>query len=366
MRAIGLMSGTSLDGMDAALIETDGTSVQRYGPALTMPFNPKTKTALKNAVDDALQWRFEGAVPASFAAAGHLLAVSAKAAVLAVMQKADADAAAIDVVGFHGQTVLHIPPHGGACGQTCQIGDAQWLAHALSVPVVHDFRTPDMQAGGHGAPFAPGYHMALAANLPKPVMILNVGGVGNLTWLGENDEVLAFDTGPANGPIDAWVSAHNAGSYDAEGALAAKGRVDETRLKRLMAAPYFTQTPPKSADRWEFDDRAVHGLSLQDGAATLTAWCAQSIANALAFLPQKPVSIAVCGGGRKNPVLMALLREYTQLPVVPAEDMGWRGDALEAEAFAYLAVRRMHNLPTSWPQTTGASHPVCGGKIIRP
>ncbi len=366
MRAIGLMSGTSLDGMDAALIETDGECVTCFGPALTLPFDAPTKAALQTAVADALQWRFIGPTPASFVPAAKKLAISAKQAVLAIVQQAQLDLGDIDVVGFHGQTVVHLPPAGESLGQTCQIGDAKWLADSLKTQIVHDFRSKDMHAGGHGAPLAPGYHVALAAAQPKPFMVLNLGGVGNLTWIGEKGEILAFDTGPANGPIDAWINANGVGAYDQNGALAAKGHIDEKRLATLLAAPYFALQPPKSADRWDFDNALIEGLGVEDGAATLTAWCARSVQKALNFLPNPPLRIAVCGGGRKNPILMALLRAYTKLDVVPVEDLGWRGDALEAEAFAFLAVRRLRQLPTSWPQTTGINRPACGGEVIQP
>ncbi len=365
MRAIGLMSGTSLDGMDAALLETDGEVVTGFGPALSIPFAKDDKAVLQQAVDDALVWRFEGDTPPSFAPASFVLSALAEKAVREIVQEARLTMDAIDIVGFHGQTVLHHPPTGGNTGQTCQIGGGEELAEALGVPVVHDFRSRDMQAGGHGAPLAPAYHRARAAMLNKPLMVLNVGGVGNLTYLGENDEILAFDTGPGNGPLDAWVRKNAAGDMDLGGALAARGHVDEGILSVLMSAPYFTQKPPKSADRWDFDLTPVQGLSLEDGAATLTAWCAQSIASALVYLPERPRTVLVCGGGRNNPCLMAQVQQRTGIAVQAVETQGWRGSDLEAEAFAYLAVRVSRGLPTSWPETTGAKAPVCGGVITK-
>ncbi len=365
MRAIGLMSGTSLDGMDAALLETDGQGISGFGPALTIPFGKSEKTVLQQAVDDALVWRFEGVAPASFAPAARLLATIAEKAVRAITKKATIELNMIDLVGFHGQTVLHQPPTDGHLGQTCQIGDARELAMALGVSVVHDFRAKDMQAGGHGAPLAPAYHRARAADLPKPLMVLNIGGVGNLTYLGQDGEMLAFDTGPGNGPLDAWVRERGAGEMDVGGVYAAKGKVDRDCLHALMSSPYFAQKPPKSADRWDFDMALVRGLSLEDGAATLTAWCAQSIALALEYLPERPRNILICGGGRHNPQLMAQVQKRTGIAVQPVEAAGWRGDALEAEAFAYLAVRVFRGLPTSWPQTTGVRAPVSGGNVIK-
>ncbi len=366
MRAIGLMSGTSLDGMDAALIETDGERITHHGPAQTLPFDAATKALLQSAVDDALGWQFTGEEPASFAPAAKALAKVAQSAVEAVMMEAGLGPKDIDLVGFHGQTVLHTPPANGAPGKTCQIGDAQALANALGIAVVHDFRTNDMAHGGQGAPLAPAYHRALAADLPKPVMILNLGGVGNLTWLGEGDQILAFDTGPGNGPLDAWVLQNGAGEMDRDGAIAAKGQVDETRIASFLAADFFALKPPKSVDRWDFNANAVKGMSLEDGAATLSAFCAQSVARALDWLLQRPTSILVCGGGRHNPVLMDHLAKATGIAIAPVEDQGWRGDALEAEAFAHLAVRHVRGLPLSWPGTTGVGSPICGGKLIRP
>jgi len=366
MRAIGLMSGTSLDGMDAALLETDGERITHHGPAQTIPFDGATKTLLQSAVADALDWQFAGAAPASFAPAAKALAKSAQSAVEVIMDAAVLGPKDIDLVGFHGQTVLHTPPVDGAVGQTCQIGDAQALANALGIAVVHDFREGDMAAGGHGAPLAPAYHRALAADLPKPVMILNLGGVGNLTWLGEDEQMLAFDTGPGNGPLDAWVQQNGAGDMDRGGAIAARGRVDEARITHLLKAEFFALKPPKSVDRWDFNANAVKGMSLEDGAATLSAFCAQSVARAMDWLPALPKSILVCGGGRHNPTLMGQLARAIGVPVAPVEDQGWRGDALEAEAFAHLAVRHVRALPLSWPQTTGVGAPMCGGRLVKP
>ena len=366
MRAIGLMSGTSLDGMDAALLETDGECIFYHGPALTLPFDEATKSLLQTAVEDALDWQFSGPEPKSFAPAAETLAISAQSAVEAIMRAAGLSPKDIDLVGFHGQTVLHMPPTDAALGQTCQIGDAQVLANALGISVVHDFRSLDMAAGGHGAPFAPAYHRALAADLPKPVMILNLGGVGNLTWLGEGGQMLAFDTGPGNGPLDIWVQQNGAGDMDRDGAIAAKGQVDEARIASFLDAEFFALKPPKSIDRWDYDARLVAGMSLEDGAATLSAFCAQSVARALDWLPQRPKSILVCGGGRHNPVMMEYLAKATGITIAPVEDQGWRGDALEAEAFAHLAVRHALGLPLSWPDTTGVGAPICGGRLVKP
>ncbi len=364
MRAIGFMSGTSLDGMDAALIETDGLEVTRFGPALTQTFSAAERAALQTAVDEALEWGFHGPEPHSFAPAAAILADSAARAMRAIL--AQDGAPNVDIIGFHGQTVLHKPPAQGQCGQTCQIGDAQVLADLCQAPVIADFRTKDMALGGQGAPLATAYHAALAHDMKKPVVVLNLGGVGNLTWVGTDGALLAFDTGPANGPIDAWVHSHGRGHYDADGALAAAGRVNEAALEALLVHDFYKTPPPKSADRWDFDLDAIAGLSVQDGAATLCALCAKSIAQALRWLPVPPKEILVTGGGRHNPVLMRAIARHCAIPAVPVETYGWRGDALEAEAFAFLAVRHVRGLPISWPQTTGANRPVCGGRRFEP
>ncbi len=366
MRAIGLMSGTSLDGMDAALIESDGKTISAFGPVAAIAFESEDKNLIQKAVDEALHWRFKGNDPASFEPAANVLTDYAIRAVKMVLEQSEYTIPDIDVIGFHGQTLIHQPPRHGKNGQTCQIGNAQMLADAFCIPVVYGFRSLDMAAGGHGAPLAPAYHKALAADLPKPLMILNLGGVGNLTWLGENGQILAFDTGPGNGPLDAWIQRHDAGDMDRDGNIAAVGSVDEARVQALMDCQFFWQRPPKSVDRWDFDETAVQEMSLEDGAATLSAFCAQSIADALRFVPERPKSLLVCGGGRHNPVLTAQIASRTGLNTLPVEAKGWRGDALEAEAFAYLAIRRVLDMPTSWPQTTGVKVAICGGAIAAP
>ncbi len=365
MHAIGLMSGTSLDGMDAALLETDGMRVLDFGPALTLPFDATTKFLLQRAVEDALEWRFDGDAPNSFTPAASALALCAQDAVQAVLNAAALDAEAVDVVGFHGQTVLHQPPTTRKRGKTCQIGDACALSSAIDIPVIYDFRSMDMASGGQGAPLAPAYHQALAVDLPKPVMILNIGGVGNLTWIGEDGAMLAFDTGPGNGPIDALISKAGAGEMDRGGIIAAKGQVNEASIETFLAADFFSAPPPKSLDRWDFDAHMVADMSLEDGAATLTAFCAATVARAIDWLPAPPKQILVCGGGRKNPTLMAALQARTKVPVYPVEENRWRGDALEAEAFAFLAVRHMLDMPISWPDTTGVAAPMRGGRLAQ-
>lgn len=351
--ALGLMSGTSLDGIDAALIRSDGHLQVETGRALTVPYDPAFRARLRGVLGG------RGAV----AEVGRELTLLHALAVRDLLAQAGMAAHEVAVVGFHGHTVLHEPRK----GRTWQIGDGALLAAETGIDVVADFRGNDMAAGGQGAPFAPLYHAARAVDLDKPMAVLNLGGVGNLTWLGAHseDDVLAFDTGPGNALIDDWVERHTGKSWDEGGVMARAGTVDETALTALMSHPYFQIPPPKSLDRDTFDPRPVTGLSVADGAATLTAFTAAAVAAARVHLPAPPRHWLVTGGGRHNPALMAALAERLAVPVEPVEAVGWDGDALEAQAFAYLALRSMDGLPLSLPGTTGANNPTTGGVLHR-
>lgn len=353
-RAIGLMSGTSLDGVDAAWIETDGHSIQGFGPALTIPYDDVLRRDLRAILDIAA-----GLTPGDTRLRDverRLTSVHAQA-VRAVGRDAD-------LIGFHGQTILHQPDR----RRTWQIGDAALLAAETGLPVAFDFRSADVAAGGQGAPLAPAYHAALARALPKPVVVLNIGGVANVTWIGADDDMLAFDTGPGNGPLDDWAERHTGQRFDQNGALARSGRVDDAVLQRLMAHPYFAQTPPKSLDRLDFaaslTASGVNALSAPDGAATLAAFTVRAVARAAFPLP--PKRWLVTGGGRRNPVLMEGLRRMLGVPVDPVDALGWNGDALEAQCFGFLATRVAAGLPLSFPATTGVPSPMMGGRIARP
>ena len=270
----------------------------------------------------------------------------------------------IDVIGFHGQTLWHHPKE----GVTFQIGDGALLAKATGIPVVNDFRSADVKAGGQGAPLVPLYHRALAAGLPKPVAILNVGGVSNITWIGgdSDDEILAFDVGPGNAPLDDWVLRRTRQVFDEHGLLAASGSIHHEFLNEALAHPFFKQKPPKSLDRNTFKNLVPDSLSAADGAATITKIIARSVVNGLGFMPQKPQYLYVTGGGRLNSTLMRYIADLTEIPVSSVDDLGWSGDGLEAEAFAYLAVRSRLGLPLSVPGTTGVAEPVTGGKFYKP
>lgn len=365
-RVIGLMSGTSLDGIDAALIETDGMTVARFGSGETMAYSVADRAVLQAAVDAALAWRFEGEEP-DFSAAERVLTARHAELVAKLLAAEGLTPGDIDLIGFHGQTVLHRAPSAGQPGRTRQIGDGQALADATGIPVVYDFRSEDVARGGQGAPLATLYHAALAewSDLPLPAAVLNLGGVANVTWLAPDADPVAFDTGPANGLIDAWCQRHIGEPYDRDGELALSGRIDAAALDALLAHPFFRLPPPKSLDRWDFTLDPVAALDAADGAATLTAFTAQTVADAIAQFG-RPDRLLVTGGGRHNPALMTMLETRIGVQPEPVESVGWRGDLLEAEAFAWLAARVERGLPTSLPSTTGVAEPVSGGRLVRP
>ena len=350
--ALGLISGTSADGVDAALIETDGERVLGAGMALTLPYPPALRRDLLAVMADP--GRAEHAGLAEIEAA--VTAANVEAARLLLQRSGQAPG----VVGMHGQTVLHRPER----RFTRQLGDGAALHAALGVPVVNRFRDADVASGGQGAPFAPLFHAALLHEQPGPVAVLNLGGVANVTYI-DGDEIVAFDTGPASALIDDWMGRHTGLAFDEDGRAAARGRVDAAALRALLAHPYFERAPPKSLDRNAFSAEPVALLGLEDGAATLTAFTAQSVARSLAHLRAPPLRWFVGGGGRHNTTLMAMLREALAAPVEAVDTLGWDGDAIEAQAFGFLAVRALNGLPLSVPGTTGVPHPMPGGVIHR-
>jgi anhydro-N-acetylmuramic acid kinase len=355
--ALGTMSGTSLDGVDAAVIETDGVQIFDFGPVAYRPYTEAEQAVLRAHLGC---WQSDGVTEA---------ARVVEEAHVAVMQ----DFANIAVAGFHGQTLAHDPGGRG----THQCGDGDRLAARLGCPVVWDFRSADVAAGGQGAPLAPFFHFALAKwiGAQGPVAFLNLGGVGNLTWVDPRHSdpanagaLLAFDTGPANAPINDAVRARFGLNFDADGHIAATGRADEAALAGFRADPYFARQPPKSLDRDHFAGlaQAVAALPDADAVATLTAAVVWSVKAALAHCPEPPARLLVTGGGRRNAALMAGLASAFAGLTDPVEAVGLDGDMLEAQAFAYLAVRVLRGLPTSAPGTTGVAAPVCGGRIALP
>jgi anhydro-N-acetylmuramic acid kinase len=354
--ALGLMSGTSMDGIDAAIIATDGEAVGESLGAITIPYPEALRRTLLQIAQDAAQAEADPLLDIERA-----VTEANAAAVRQILAESRLDARDIAVVGLHGQTILHRPQR----RFTRQLGDGTLLAALTGIDVVAGFRLADVAAGGQGAPFAPLFHAALARDLPRPLAVLNLGGVGNVTYI-DDATILAFDTGPGSALLDDWVRRHTGQPYDEDGRIARAGRSDEARLNRLLGAAYFARQPPKSLDRNDFPIAAVDGLSLQDGAATLAAFTVASVAAARDHLPTAPLRWLVTGGGRHNGVLMDGLAAVLGVPVDPVEAVGWQGDALEAQAFAFLAQRSRRGLPLSLPSTTGVPVPMPGGVLHRP
>jgi anhydro-N-acetylmuramic acid kinase len=362
LKAIGLMSGTSMDGIDVAVLDTDGERISAFGPARFAPYPVEMRARLRNAMERATRLPAAGPLPPELAALERELTQAHADAVAALLAEASLAVGQIDVIGFHGQALVHRPDR----RVTLQIGSGPQLAQATSVAVVNDFRTADVRAGGQGAPLTPIYHAALAADR-APVAVLNVGGVANVTFIGRDGKLIAFDTGPGNAPIDDWALKHTGKPVDEGGVLAAQGSAKENVIAALLRHDYFAQPAPKSLDRMDFNLDMAGNLSAEDGAATLTAFTARAVAKARDHLPQAPDTWIVCGGGRHNPTLMRELRSALEgATVITAEDAGWRGDFIEAEAFAYLAVRSLRGLPISFPGTTGAPRPMTGGVLSLP
>lgn len=362
LRTIGLMSGTSLDGVDAAWVETDGERIGRLGPSLTLPYDRALKADLRRLLDLAPGLTDDDALLRD--CVGRLTGRHIEA-VEALRRQVRAELGeGVDLLGFHGQTILHRP----AERRTWQVGDAAWLAAATGLPVAHDFRSADVAAGGQGAPLVPVVHAALAVSLPKPLAVLNLGGVANVTFIGRDGALLAFDTGPANGPLDDWTRRRTGSDYDEDGRLALSGTPDAVVLGRLLAQPYLAAAPPKSLDRLDFAqalrDAGLERLTPADGAATLVAFCAGCVAAAAGHFPEPARLWLVGGGGRHNPALMRALSGAVGAPVQPAESVGWQGDALEAQAFGVLAARVVRGLPLTFPGTTGVAGPLPGGRVV--
>ncbi len=366
--AIGLMTGTVLDGMiDIAMIRTDGESVQEFGPWTLAPYAEDVQALLARALAEAREWRFEGREPAVFAPAEEALTRGQSGAVSAFLAAHAIEPRDVAAIGFHGQSVLHRAPRDGRYGATRQLGDGPLMAALTGIDVVNDFRSADVRAGGQGAPLCASYHAALLrrADVAPDTAVLNLGGVANLTWLGADGSLIAFDTGPANAPINDWVQRATGQRMDLGGQLARMGKVDERRLERLLAHSYLGAPYPKSLDRFDFPASMAEGLSLEDGAATLTAFTAGAVGRALDLLPRRPARLVLCGGGRKNPALVDAITLRAGVTPIMAEDQGWRGDAIEAECFALLAVRALRGLPISFPTTTGVPAPMTGGILCK-
>jgi len=367
-QALGMMSGTSMDGIDIALMRSDGQTVEGERHHITIPYAKNMRVVIQNAMTAAKNCAFkDNSVQAIMDAEQQLTALHCDAisTFLATMGISAND---IDVIGVHGQTIVHCPDD----GWTWQLMDGAAVANRFGITTVSDFRSNDMRHGGQGAPLVPLYHHALLAsqNITEPVAVLNIGGVANVTWLDFSEQttsqsptIIAFDTGPGNAPLDDWAMRHMGQPCDLDGALAKKGTVDRGILQTWLANSYFQKKPPKTLDRDTFSYDLLETLSAENGAATLVAFIVESIGKATAFFPKAVSHWYVCGGGRHNPVLMEQLAKTLDGKVSPVEGLGWNGDALEAEAFAFLAVRALKGLALTQPSTTGVKTAVSGGVI---
>jgi anhydro-N-acetylmuramic acid kinase len=357
---LGLMSGTSLDGVDAAVLVTDGTTIESFGGHHFRPYSNGERDLLRRALAEARRLESRDQRPGVLAEAEAVVTAAHAEAVEALRAASGGE---IGLVGFHGQTVLHAPDR----RITVQIGDGAALARHLGLPVVWDFRAADVAAGGEGAPLVPVFHRAIAerSGLERPLAIVNIGGVANATLIAADGNLVAFDTGPGNAPLDDFMRRRTGAAMDRDGAAASAGRVDEAVLARLLADPWFARPPPKSLDRASFTGEAAAGLAVEDGAATLTAYTARTIARGIA-LAGGAGRVVVVGGGARNPTMLAMLAEAAGVPIVTGAALGWSGDFVEAQAFAFLAARSLAGLPLSFPGTTGVPAPLSGGRLAKP
>jgi anhydro-N-acetylmuramic acid kinase len=368
MKVLGFMTGTSLDGVDMAVLDTDGESQVTFGPWSESPMPAETRKILEATIKAALIWPRGEAEPAIFNVARQAILDCHLKAAQAFLTQNGLAFGDFDVLGVHGQTVLHERPKDGVKGRTVQLFDGQAFADATGVPVVCDFRQADIEAGGEAAPLMPVYHRALAqhAGLELPLLVVNLGGVANITAIDERG-LTALDTGPANGLMDQWMRRHDRGDFDHEGRLAASGKVHGDKVAAYMAHDYFKAAAPKSLDRYDFNLQAIEGLSFEDGLATLSAFTLQSLLAGIDLIAAKPMTVVLAGGGRHNLHLVhQITAALSPAKVMLAEDLGWRGGALEAEGFAYMAVRSLKGLPISFPGTTGVKSPLTGGRVSYP
>jgi len=365
--SLGLMSGTSMDGVDLALLRTDGEAVVERGPGLAVAYDAAFRRRLEVGLHTAKAIVKREDRPGDLTALEREITERHADAVAAFRQTLAPEWSDIGLIGFHGQTVLHRP----AEGVTVQLGDGALLRERTGIPVVYDMRANDMAHGGQGAPLVPAYHAALAKGLPSefcetPMAFVNIGGISNVTYVSKNTDPIAFDSGPGNALIDQWVQQEGGVPYDAGGAIGSEGGIVQPVVARYLAKPFFAKPGPKSLDRLDFSLDEATGLELADGARTLAAVSAQAILLSARHMPERPKLWIICGGGRKNPHIvgdMRVLAEQQDAQVVLAEEAGLDGDSMEAEAWAYLAVRSRRGLPLTFPGTTGCRQPVSGGVL---
>ena len=369
--AIGLMSGTSMDGIDLAVLVTDGEDAVQRGPSLFVPYEASFRKRIEVSLEEAKAITQRDQRPGDLAALEREITMRHARAVSEFRNKLSGQWARPDLVGFHGQTVLHRPDQ----ALTVQLGDGGLLARETGLAVVHDMRANDMRHGGQGAPLVPAYHAAVAHSLPAiyadgfPVAFVNIGGISNVTWVPKTGAPVAFDSGPGNALIDQWVSREGGLPFDENGMIASEGGVIRAVVERYLESPFFAKAAPKSLDRNDFTLEHVAGAELADGARTLAAVSAEAILLSARQMPEPPKLWIVCGGGRKNPHIVADLRsgaEAAGAAVILAEDAALDGDAMEAEAWAYLAVRASLGMPLTFPTTTGCTAAVSGGVLNLP
>lgn len=366
--AIGLMSGTSMDGIDVAILRTDGDSIVEHGPSAYFAYDASQRAMLQAALVSAKQMKVRTERPDDLAIVEEMLTLAHVEAVQSFLRANALTPSDIDLIGFHGQTVLHRPDE----ALTVQLGDGALLAERTGIDVVYDMRANDMVHGGQGAPLIPAYHAALSVNLPqefeRPAVFVNVGGISNLTYIGEDGTLAAFDSGPGNMLIDQWVELHTGKAFDEGGKLASTGVVDASLIGDYLASGFFSANQRRSLDRGDFLPPEKGRLSLEDGARSLSRLTGEAILKSATYLPSKPKTYVVCGGGRLNPVIMAEFTDAARAhgaKVVAAEAAGFDGGAMEAEAWAYLAVRSLRGLPLTYPGTTGVDKPVAGGVFAK-
>ncbi len=369
--AIGLMSGTSMDGIDLAILRTDGVNRIEFGPSAAIAYESQFRWRIEASLETAKSIVHRDDRPGDLDNLEEDITLRHAAAVADFRRSLPAEWQSPDLIGFHGQTVLHRPQ----AGVTVQLGDGRLLARKTGIPVIYDMRAKDMAHGGQGAPLVPAYHAALARSLPEPfagrcpTVFINVGGISNITYVPRSGDPVAFDTGPGNALIDQWVSREGGVPFDSGGAIASEGGIVTEVVKHYLDNPFFGKSGPKSLDRSDFTLAFAEGLELADGARTLAKVSAEAILKSVEHLPERPKLWIVCGGGRKNPHIVGDLRDGASrggAEVILAEDAGLNGDATEAEAWAYLAVRSVLGLPLTFPGTTGCRVPVSGGLRVEP
>ncbi len=353
-----------MDGIDLALVKTDGMSLVENGPWASVAYTTAQRTILRQAIDQAVNLSDRNARPGVLAAAEAMITAAHAQITSEFLAAGNIKAGDIDVIGFHGQTVLHRPQD----KLTVQLGDGAALAKILKIPVVYDMRAADIAAGGQGAPLVPVFHQALvvAAKLEGPVAVINLGGVGNITYIDGDANPIAFDTGPGNALIDDEMRLRFGLDYDENGRIGGQGQVNQSALSALLAHPYFKAALPKSLDRNTFSRELVVGLADQEAIATLTAFTAGSLSAAAKLLPKPPVLWVIAGGGALNHSLISMISNRVSAKVIIADDLGWPAQLLEAQAWAYLAVRSLKGLALTFPTTTGVRIPMRGGIVSSP